>query len=51
MDGKEHDHGRFMVGEVAEARFKQVNGDFVFRAPGIGPHHYLVNATQKAEIQ
>jgi hypothetical protein len=35
----------------AEARFKPADGDFVFRAPGIGPHHYLVNATQKAEIQ
>src|SRR5262249_1175683 len=34
----------------SEARFKQVNGDFVFRAPGIVPQHYLVSATQKAEL-
>jgi hypothetical protein len=34
-----------------EAMFKQVNGDFVFRAPGLVPRHYLVSMTQKAEIQ
>jgi hypothetical protein len=34
----------------SEAMFKQVNGDFVFRAPGLLPRHYLVSVTQKAEI-
>jgi hypothetical protein len=34
-----------------EAMFKQVNGDFVFRGPGVIAQHYLVSMTQKAEIQ
>jgi len=34
-----------------EAPFKEVMGGFVFRAPGLIAHHYLVSAQQKAEIQ
>jgi len=34
-----------------EAMFKQMNGDFVFREPGVVPRHYLVSMTEKAEIQ
>jgi len=34
-----------------EAMFKQVNGGFIFREPGLFAHHYFVTDAQKAAIK
>ncbi|HEY6258839.1 MAG TPA: hypothetical protein VIY51_23935 [Xanthobacteraceae bacterium] len=34
-----------------QALFKRVEDGFIFREPGLVPHHYLVSERQKAEIE